>query len=356
MKHPLFYETNFALWHDWVNCYIELTGQHRFKKDPNYGAIMKRIHDGCATDDDIDLLNSRVLDGDHPDAPTMKDLPENMAYAAYQNVDKSAINNGVFAEHIKKTHSTNPLEPLPFHTLIIRSDDLMWKSNQKPFGKRARHTLWSECSDCDIKTTGEHGKFIDTFLKLTTKMPLMYTKNHDVSNGIANGTLCFLSKVVLHTNVTESNFSSTNVDGYYVRTIDASKVDYLLCQIDGSNRMFKVKADHVSCKINFPIQLIPGQKIRKIVRASVNRFPVLANHATTGHKLQGQTKESLFISDWHYGSNWPYVVLSRVTTLKGLFLLKPLRKDVDFSQDSRLGRMLTKMRSKTPDQYDSDEA
>jgi hypothetical protein len=120
--------------------------------------------------------------------------------------------------------------------------------------------------------------------------------------------------------------------------------------------MFKVKADHVSCKINFPIQLIPGQKIRKIVHASVNRFPVLANHATTGHKLQGQTKESLFISDWHYSSNWPYVVLSRVTTLKGLFLLKPLRKDVDFSQDSRLGRMLTKMRSKTPDQYDSDEA
>jgi hypothetical protein len=132
---------------------------------------------------------------------------------------------------------------------------------------------------------GEHGKFVDTFLKLTTKMPLMYTENHNVSNGIANGMLCFLSKVVLHTNIMESNFSSTNVDGYYVWTIDASKVDYLLCQIDGSNRMFKVKADHVSCKINFPIQLIPSQKICKIVRASVNRFPVLANHATTGHKL-----------------------------------------------------------------------
>jgi hypothetical protein len=158
----------------------------------------------------------------------MKDLPENMAYATYQNVNKLAINNGVFAEHIKKTHSTNPLEPLPFHTLIIRSDDLTWKSNQKPFGKRARNTLWSDCSDCDIKTTGEHGKFVDKFLKLTTKMPLMYTENHDVSNGIANGTLCFLSKVVLHTNVMESDFSSTNVDGYYFQTIDASKVDYLL--------------------------------------------------------------------------------------------------------------------------------
>jgi hypothetical protein len=39
--NPLFYETDFTMWHDWVNCFIKLTGQHRFKKDPDYGAIMK---------------------------------------------------------------------------------------------------------------------------------------------------------------------------------------------------------------------------------------------------------------------------------------------------------------------------
>jgi hypothetical protein len=140
------------------------------------------------------------------------------------------------------------------------------------------------------------------------------------------------------------------VDTYYDQTIDASKVP----KIDGSNRMFKVKVNHVFCKINFPIQLIPDQKISKIVRASVNRFLVLATYATTAHKLQGQqTKESLFISNWHYGSNWTYVVLSRVTTLKRLFLLKPLRKDVDFSQDSHWHACL--LIKQTPDQYDPDE-
>jgi hypothetical protein len=121
----LFYETDFAMWHDWVNCFIELTGQHRFKKDPVYGAIMKRIHDGCPTDSDIDLINSRVLNGNHPDDPKMEDIPKDVAYAVYRNVDKSAINNGVFAEHLRNTHSTNPLHPLPFHTLIVHSDDLM---------------------------------------------------------------------------------------------------------------------------------------------------------------------------------------------------------------------------------------
>ena len=51
--YPLYYETNFSIWHDWINCFIELFGQHRFKDDPEFGDIMKCIHDGNATDSDI---------------------------------------------------------------------------------------------------------------------------------------------------------------------------------------------------------------------------------------------------------------------------------------------------------------
>jgi hypothetical protein len=212
--------------------------------------------------------------------------------------------------------------------------------------------MWSGCSDMHVKTTGEQGKFVDTFLKLSTNVPLMYTENHDVPNGIANGTLCNLVKVVLHSHVTDADFEIMNIDGYYVRTIDATKVNYLLCRIQGSMRTFEVRADNVLCKVDLPIELIPGETVRKIVRATVNRFPVLINHATTGHKLQGQTKSSLCISDWHYGANWPYVVLSRVTSLKGLFLLKPLREDHNFSHDAHLTRMLTRMRMKAPSPYE----
>jgi len=45
--------------------------------------------------------------------------------------------------------------------------------------------MWSGCSDSHIKNTGEHGKFVDAFLKLSTNIPLMYTENHDVANIIA---------------------------------------------------------------------------------------------------------------------------------------------------------------------------
>jgi hypothetical protein len=68
------------------------------------------------------------------------------------------------------------------------------------------------------------------------------------------------------------------------------------------------------------IELIPCIKTRQMVNATVNRSPVLINYAATGHKLQGQTKLNLYISEWHYGAKWPYVVLSRVQMLKGLFL------------------------------------
>ncbi len=49
--------------------------------------------------------------------------------------------------------------------------------------------------------------------------------------------------------------------------------------------------------------------------------------ATTGHKLQGMTKQYLIISQLNYSTpNWMYVVLSRATSLEGLFLLQPIKE------------------------------
>ena len=47
------------------------------------------------------------------------------------------------------------------------------------------------------------------------------------------------------------------------------------------------------------------------------------NDATTGHKLQGMSKDKLIVVSWSFIANWIYVVLSRERTLKGLFFLKP---------------------------------
>ena len=55
----------------------------------------------------------------------------------------------------------------------------------------------------------------------------------------------------------------------------------------------------------------------------VRQFLVNANIATTCHKLlQGMTKKIIVITEREKHKNWVYVVLSRVTTRLGLFLLK----------------------------------
>lgn len=182
----------------------------------------------------------------------------------------------------------------------------------------------------------------------------MYTENHDVENKEANGTLCHLQKIVLYDDVTDEDFEIVNMDGYFVRCLGISNVKFLLCTLDedcpiSNRRTLKIRPDNVTCRISMPLSLIPGEEHKQTVRARLNRFPVLVNHATTGHKLQGQTKDDgVFIKEWHYKKNWPYVVLSRVTTLAGLFLQKPIDATKNYTKDSRLLNMLSQFKKRTP--------
>jgi hypothetical protein len=75
------------------------------------------------------------------------------------------------------------------------------------------------------------------------------------------------------------------------------------------------------------------------------------NHATTGHKLQGKTVKSLVIAEWSKVENWAYVVLSRVKTLSGLFLMIP--EDINFGPAEDYLDMMRSLRQRilaTPDQ------
>ena len=68
------------------------------------------------------------------------------------------------------------------------------------------------------------------------------------------------------------------------------------------------------------------------------QFPINNDLATTGHKLQGMTKQYLIVSQLNYSTpNWIYVVLSRVTSLDGLFLLQPIKENYN-PQPSKLLR------------------
>ena len=70
---------------------------------------------------------------------------------------------------------------------------------------------------------------------------------------------------------------------------------------------------------------------------------ILANtyNASTGLKLQGMSKDVVIVTSWPTGfKNWGYVVLSRVRTLSGLYLVKPIEMDKSFKPSQELQKYI----------------
>ena len=85
----------------------------------------------------------------------------------------------------------------------------------------------------------------------------------------------------------------------------------------------------------------------KLGKVKVTELPVNCNTATTGHKLNGMSKDSLIINSWGYGfENWVYVVLSRVRTRAGLVINEKLDLRKKFKVPEKLVKFEERMKAK----------
>jgi hypothetical protein len=90
----------------------------------------------------------------------------------------------------------------------------------------------------------------------------------------------------------------------------------------------------------------------------MNQIPANLNDGTTGHKLQGMPKDVIIVSSWptrglsKIFKNWEYVVLSRVCTLSGLYLVDPLDMEKLFNPSSQLRSYIDKIKQKEKDIID----
>jgi hypothetical protein len=103
--------------------------------------------------------------------------------------------------------------------------------------------------------------------------------------------------------------------------------------------------------VDFPIQEDGMKSICK-TKICLHQFPIVVNHATTGHKLQGKSLDQLVVAEWSMTKNWAYVVLSRVRSLEGLFLMEPIPGDIDFKPSNTYINMMEDLRKrilKTPE-------
>lgn len=150
-----------------------------------------------------------------------------------------------------------------------------------------------------------------------------------------------------------------NLDGLFMRAINAGCVDHIVCcfmESDGENGdEFKAELEkNASTTMQFPAETTAGEIVHIQFKANLDQVPVLPNDATTGHKLQGQTKMFLFITDWAHGmKNWVCVALSRVTSRDGLFLGQML-KHTKRRQEGSLTKMTIAFRKRRPTPYEDD--
>jgi hypothetical protein len=303
-KKPIYLD-NVPEFKDWVNCYIELGGIHRFKDDPEWGSLLVRFRNGEVTASDIKTINQRISN-------SRCNLPEDIRYATYFNIDRDAINTGFFEERATKYfehyRNTNGF-------IMIFSDNVQVRdSSQKYIPFKSRKLFWEQCGEDDIIMPKGSGR-MDPVLKLYEGCRVMLPTNVDVSTGQANGTQAVVEKVML-------------LPGQYVHYIYldnnvpimaafASQVAYVELKhtnsrINPHSFVLKPKTHVFKAKIPKPkiLQSNPNDT-REIIQMKATQIPFLINNATTGHKLQGCGVHTLFVHNWSYVPNWVYVMLSR---------------------------------------------
>lgn len=98
--------------------FFELKTNHRFRKDPKWGQLLNRYRDHGPTVEDVNLVNSRLLNQRNSNTT----IPPTKT-----NIDRMAINDAIFANHLKETHSKDPAQAPPSHTICIKAAKLQWK-------------------------------------------------------------------------------------------------------------------------------------------------------------------------------------------------------------------------------------
>jgi hypothetical protein len=332
-------------WEQALNCMVELTGTHRFNDCPDMKRIMPNMRDGVLSAEERNIINSRVINRDTVKEPD----PFETKYATFYNAKRAAINATVFRNYLKTYHDRKSEFEIPMTAIIIKAKTI-WNKSKLPLTFDQRKVLFEECSESDCRKRTTH--MCAPLLCLFSGCMLMVTLNEDVVNGIANGTTCIFRKVVLKEG---AELEKIKMYGCWVHTISIDSVDFIEVEWQDCDHYvgrFQLTPESAAFSVKYPISEF-GLNTRIHASIDMTYLPVLVNHATTGHKLQGKTVKRLVIAQWSRLKNWAYVVLSRVRTLDGLFLVKPIPPDVDFSPANDYLDMMVYLRKEilaTPEQ------
>ena len=306
-KLPIYKDNNCPYSIDWVNCYIELNGMCRFKKDVSWGKLLMRMWNGELTKEDVEFINTNVVT-----VNKSRHLPNDIRYMTYFNRDRDAINTALFEGLCARLRCRNVSTR---DTLIVLANKLAAKTlhgNYEPFHNWK--IFWKNCGEDDIKFPREHNGRMDPLLKLYKGCQLMLVFNNNVMCGEANGTTVTLISVCLKPNIVPIQIIIGKLP---VKAVYALQVISIVLKHNNPKitpNMFQLEPIEfrITTRILKPKLLQMKGDNHEMVKMKATQLPVIANQATTGHKLQDASINQLFVNNWNYTTNWPYMVLSRL--------------------------------------------
>ena len=142
------------------------------------------------------------------------------------------------------------------------------------------------------------------------------------------------------------------MDIHKVYTVSVADVEFVKFEHypnapGGASKTYQLKPGEVTATMDFPLTSHKTGIRIKLGKVKVTQLPVNCNITTTGHKLQGMSKDSLIINSWGYGfENWVYVVLSRVRTRAGLILNAKLDLRKKFKVPEKLLKFEERMKAR----------
>ena len=315
-----------------MNRAIFLNKSHRFQEDEQFGDVMRRFRNGCVTVDDLRWINERYIGNDSVNLPHY----DKLRYACSLNTHRNAISNALFKKHLEQTHvkSVDPSVVCPPHTCIIKATLKKSHKALRMIPISLRNLIFDTVGDAHMRNN--ETRKVDPALKFYHNKPLLITSNDRIEDKLANGTPCRGKFLKLKDGV---EFTKECWGGYMVNTVYAHHVEYMICshekeKDEDPDVYFKLVPESLAVQVT-----MPSMNKFKFKGITAYQFGINDNIATTCHKLQGVSLDSLVIDTFNYRlNNWVYVVLSRVKTRNGLVLCEK----IDIQREFKVCEVLSK--------------
>ena len=291
-EKPAGQKTTFGklLWRS-IGTVVILTEQMRQRGESNeqFASLLNRLREGCCTEDDFMLLNSRLMSNAGEDLSA--DNWQRAPIIVSENAVKDAINVRATVAFARRTHQTVQW--------FDAEDRYLRKKINDP---RVREYFLSQPSG---KTGQRLGK-----LPLVLGMPVIVNQNFDIGGGLVNGSLGYLRDYRFR----------TDKDGIRMLTSCIVEIPDLT-----SEPLPHLPPNHVAIVADtVDMRSIVHPISGKSCTMKRTQVPLAPGFAMTAHKAQGLTIPHVIVdlTDCR-GTESPYVMISRCPSLDGLLIMRP---------------------------------